>query len=117
MLYEILIEDIGRLVLLAYDKRVDKLKGKRDRCKQKVNLKAVFDQNGNPTGKEYWKPSKRWEKFNRTLERLQNKRREQTKTFIYTIAHGQYKNYDCVAIGNYIPKGEVSVLLRPYSGN
>ncbi|MFI5344661.1 MAG: RNA-guided endonuclease InsQ/TnpB family protein, partial [Chlamydiales bacterium] len=112
------IEIASPTFLKSYDKRIDILKGKRDHCKRKAHLKAVFDQNGNPTGKEYWKSSKRWEKLNRTLERLQNKRREQTKTFIYTIAHRLYKNYDCVAIGDYTPKGEgISTQMRRAMNN
>ena len=67
---------------------------------------SVIDEQGQPTGKTYWKPSKQWEKRNRVLERALRKRREQTKTFLYTTAHALYAKYDCVGIGDYAPHGD-----------
>lgn len=92
--------------LKKFDKRIDELKSKRDSCQKKSVQAAVLDENGNPTGKTYWVPSKRWKKYNNTLERALQKRRYQTKTFLFTLAHALYNKYDCVGIGNYTPKGE-----------
>lgn len=92
--------------LKKYDIRIDELKSKRDHCQKKSRQIAVLDESGNPTGRTYWKPSKRWTKYHNTLERALQKRREQTKTFLYTIAHSLYHKYDCVGIGNYTPHGD-----------
>ncbi|MCA2541262.1 MAG: transposase [Microcystis sp. M54BS1] len=100
------IEITAPFFLKAYDKRLDELKSKRDHCKRKAHLRQVVNQEGHATGNDYWESSKRWQKYNKYLERLQHKRREQTKTFIYTAAHRLYKNYDCVGIGDYTPNGE-----------
>jgi hypothetical protein len=85
--------------LKTFDKRIDELKSKRDRCLRKSKRLPVLDQQGKETGKEYYLPSKKWEKYNRSLKKAERKRREQTKTFMYTTAHSLYKEYDCVAIG------------------
>jgi putative transposase len=92
--------------LKIYDKRQDELKGKRDRCQKKSKRVPVLDERGNPTGKEYYLPSKRWEKYDRALRSLFRKRREQTKTFMFTSAHRLFREYDCVGIGDYTPHGE-----------
>lgn len=91
--------------LKTYDKRIDELKAKRDRCKKKAKKCAVLDDKGQPTGKEYYLPSKQWKKYDQTLKRALRKRRDQTKTFMYTTAHVFYREYDCVAIGDYTPDG------------
>ncbi len=92
--------------LKNFDKRLDEIKSKRDRCKRKVKRVAVLDQKGDPTGKEFCLPSKRWKKYDDALKSALHKRREQTKTFMFTSAHRLFKNYDCVAIGDYTPSGE-----------
>ena len=69
---------------------------------------CVFSGNtseGNTTGKKYWEPSRRWKKLDATLQRLLAKRRDQTKTFLYTLANRLFQEYDLVAIGNYTPRG------------
>ena len=91
--------------LKTYDKRIDELKAKRDRCKKKSKKCIVLDDKGQPTGKEYYLPSKQWKKYDQTLKRALRKRRDQTKTFMYTTAHVFYREYDCVAIGDYTPDG------------
>jgi putative transposase len=91
--------------LKTFDKRIDELKSKRDKCQRHSQLKAVLDDKGNPTGKKYWQASKRWEKFNTVLDTVYAKRREQTKTYGYTIANKLYRDYDCIAVGNYTPQG------------
>ncbi len=91
--------------LKLYDKRIDELKSKRDRCNKRAKKMAVTDQEGNPTGKEIQFPSKRWSKYHRALEKALHKRQEQTKTFVYTLAHRLCQQYDCIGIGDYTPDG------------
>jgi putative transposase len=91
--------------LKTYDKRIDELKSKRDRCNKRANKVIITDQQGKPTGKEIRLPSKRWQKYHRTLEKALRKRQEQTKTFVYTLAHRLCQKYDCIGIGDYTPDG------------
>ena len=92
--------------LKVYDRRMDELRALRDRCQRKSQQISVVDEHGQSIGKTYWKPSKRWKKRNSVLERMLRKRREQTKTFLYTTAHALYAKYDCVGIGDYTPHGD-----------
>lgn len=91
--------------LKTYDKRIDELKSKRDRCQKKAKKCIVINDKGEPIGKEYYLPSRQWEKYHYALMRALRKRRDQTKAFMYTIAHSLYRTYDCVAIGDYTPDG------------
>ena len=100
------VEMIAPSWLKIYDKRIDELKSKRDRCQKKSRQKIALDEKGNPIGKTYWESSKRWKKYHKTLERALQKRREQTKTFLFTTAHHLYHQYDCIGIGDYTPHGE-----------
>ena len=100
------IEIAAPIWLKKYDRRLDELKSKRDRCVKKSVKKLVLDASGNPTGKEYWEPSRRWKKHNSTYQYALKKRREQTKTFLYTVAHRLFKEYDCIGIGDYTPHGD-----------
>ncbi len=106
------VDTEGRAVEIAaphwlkpYDKRIDELKSKRDRCNKRSKKVVVTDQQGKPTGKEIQLPSKRWQKYHRTLEKALHKRQEQTKTFVYTLAHRLCRQYDCIGIGDYTPNG------------
>lgn len=92
--------------LKIYDKRLDELISKRDHCNKKSKTISILDAVGNPTGKEFYKSSKRWNHYDKAIKRILTKRREQTKTFMYTIAHVLFKKYDCVSIGDYAPNGE-----------
>jgi putative transposase len=87
--------------LKIYDKRIDELKSKRDRCLKKSKKLAV----GNVV-KEKYVPSKRWHKYQKTLEKVRHKRQEQTKTYVYTISHQICKTYDVIGVGDYAPQGE-----------
>ena len=49
--------------LKGYDRRIDELKSKRDRCQKRAKKAPVLDSQGLPTGKEYTIPSRRWQKF------------------------------------------------------
>lgn len=80
------------------DKRIDELISLRDRCERKSH-KVTTDNSF------FWQPSRRWKKFNHIIERARRKRREQTKTFLFTIAHALFKQYDLVSIGDYTPDG------------
>ncbi len=91
--------------LKKYDKQIDQLKAKRDHCDKKAHKIAILDKEGKDTGKFYYKPSRRWSRLNSTLNKSYNKRREQTKTFMYTTAHRLIAEYDCVGIGDYAPHG------------
>lgn len=91
--------------LKIHDKRIDELKSKRDSCQKKAKKILILDEKGAPTGKEVVLPSNRWQKLNSTLEKVWHKRREQTKTFMFTVAHRLCKQYDCIGIGDYTPKG------------
>lgn len=91
--------------LKNYDKRLDELKSKRDHCNKKSKKSVILDSEGNATGKEYNIPSRQWQKYDRALKKTIRKRREQTKTFMFTSAHQLFQEYDCVGIGDYTPKG------------
>src|SRR5207245_4560490 len=65
----------------------------------------VTDEKGMTTVREYFLPSKRWRRYNHALEQARRKRQEQTKTFMYTLAHQLCKDYDCIGIGHYTPHG------------
>lgn len=99
------VEITAPIWLKSFDKRLDELKSKRDRCHKKSYEVFVKDEKGNPLDKVYWEPSRRWKKYNNRIERLLRKRRDQTKTFLFTAAHYLYKRYDCVGIGDYTPHG------------
>jgi putative transposase len=104
--------------LKQYDKRIDELKGKRDRCEKKAKKVVIKAADGTPTGKEYFVPSRRWEKRQKTLGRALHKRREQTKTFMFTLAHALCRKYDCIAIGDYAPKGNgITTTMRRAMNN
>ncbi len=91
--------------LKNYDKRLDELKSKRDSCNKKSKKVSVIDTKGTPTGKTFFLSSKRWKKYDHAFRKALHKRREQTKTFMFTCAHQLFKEYDCVGIGDYTPNG------------
>jgi putative transposase len=85
--------------LKSYDKRLDQLKSKRDKCKRKSRLITRED------GSQFWLPSKRWLMLNARLQNALRERREQTKQFLYTVANRLYHDYDAVGVGDYVPHG------------
>lgn len=91
--------------LKIYDKRIDELKSKRDKCKKNSKQVDVLDNQGKPIGTKRWQSSRRWVKYNRTLERVLAKRRDQTKTFLFTLANMLFSLYRIVIIGDYTPHG------------
>ena len=91
--------------LKSFDKRLDELTSKRARCNKKSKKMPVLNEDGEPTGTEYVLPSRRWLRYDRAIKATLRKRREQSKTFMYTSAHALFKRYDCVAVGDYAPQG------------
>ena len=103
--------------LKVYDKRIDELKSKRDRCLKKSQKRLVTDSHGNPL-KERFIPSRRWSKYQKALDRARHKRQEQTKTYVYTIAHQICKHYDAIGVGDYTPQGEgITTAMRRAMNN
>jgi putative transposase len=95
--------EFGRLHTITYwDKTIDRLKSKRDRCQRKAKFIELGENRG------YFRPSKRWERLNQALNRAYDRRREQMKQGLYSLAHHLAKRYDVVVIGNYVPTKEVS---------
>ncbi|TFJ91436.1 RNA-guided endonuclease InsQ/TnpB family protein [Lentibacillus salicampi] len=88
-------------LLKYWDKRIDEIKSKRDKC-EKFN-KLVCTENVT-----YFEPSKHWKRLNRALEKAALKRREQIKTLLYSYAHYFSKRYDGVYIGDYTPTPDVA---------
>jgi len=104
--------------LKNYDKRIDELKSKRDRCDKRAKKVIVTDIHGNSTDREMRLPSKRWQKYQRVLEKALHKRQEQTKTFVYTLAHKLCQQYDCIGIGDYTPQGNgITTAMRRAMNN
>jgi putative transposase len=92
--------EIQNLVQLKkMDTRIDELKSRRDKCKKK-SIRVV-----RPDGTFYWKASRRWTFFNQRLDEAYRVRREQTKTFLYTLSNQICKQYDIVCMGDYTPRG------------
>ena len=85
--------------LKSFDKRIDRLKSKRDHCQKQARLITRED------GSQFWLPSRRWLMLNSRLQDVLRKRREQTKQFLYTVANRLYHDYDAVGVGNYVPHG------------
>ncbi|MDH5163930.1 RNA-guided endonuclease InsQ/TnpB family protein [Heyndrickxia oleronia] len=90
--------EFKKLLMINYwDKKIDQLKAKRDICvKQCKTKKSKY-------GNSYTIHSPRWNKLNSAVNRAYNKRREQIKTALYSIAHALYDRYDLVIIGDYTP--------------
>lgn len=85
--------------LKTLERNIDAIKSRRDKCLKKSKLETTIN------GKQYWRPSRRWIFFQTKLDHLYRKRRDQTKTFLYTLANKLYKDYDLVSVGNYTPRG------------
>ena len=82
-----------------FDREIDAIKSKRDKCKRK-SVAVVED------GKVlYYKASRRWTRLDEALKSLQQKRRDQTKQMLQTLSNFLSKNYEVIAIGDYTPRG------------
>ena len=91
--------------LKAFDRRLDEIKSKRDRCKKKSKLIDVVDNEG-VVIKQRWEASRCYKKLDVTYKKILAQRREQTKSFCYRTAHLLFKRYDLVTIGDYAPHGQ-----------
>ena len=87
--------------LRATDKRIDKLKSRRDRCQRKSRLVEVVRQDKS-VGR-HWEPSRRWNRINQALKRAEQKRRDQSKHFLFSVANRLCKRYDLIGVGDYAP--------------
>jgi len=82
-----------------FDREIDRVKSKRDLCQRK-SIPVTED------GKFiYFKPSRRYQRLQKTHRRLLQKRRDQTKLMLQTIANFLCKHYSVIAIGDYTPRG------------
>jgi len=103
--------------LKVYDKRLDELKSKMDKCKKKSRLIHNIDDKGTIINQR-WEPSRRYSKLNITYDKALAKRRDQTKSFCYRISHILYKQYDLVAVGDYTPSGQgITTAMRRSMNN
>lgn len=89
------------------DKEIDKVKSKRDVCR-KMKIKKIKDNNGEYIKTDIIKESKRYKLLSKTIDKLNNKRREQIKQILYSIAHFLCKNYNYIMIGDYTPSIDVA---------
>lgn len=89
--------------LKALDRRIDELKSKRDRCHRKARFICFTREDGSVH--RHWQPSRRWRRYNRALQKLYRQRREQRKTYLYTVANRLCREYDVIAVGDYTPRG------------
>lgn len=92
--------EFGNIYAIKYwDKIIDELKSKRDKCKKK----AKFIKKEHATGKGHFEPSKRYNKLDRALNRAYHAKREQQKQALYAVSHYLAKRYDTVYVGDYTP--------------
>lgn len=80
-----------------FDKQIDKLKSKIGKCKRKSI------QHTSKSGITYYTSSKRYIRLNKALNNVYHKKKVQTDTALYLIANKLVKEYDIIAIGDYIP--------------
>lgn len=94
------------------DKQIDKVISKIDVCKidvcRKQTIKKIKDKNGKYIETIITPSSNRHKRLSKSLDRLRNKRREQIKQMLYTIANFLCKKYDYIMIGDYTPSTDVA---------
>jgi putative transposase len=88
--------------LKALDLRIDNIKQHRDNCKRKSILMEVPHENGHVT--RYWRPSRRWHRYDMALKRAEQKRRDQSKHFLFCAANKLCREYDLIGIGDFAPE-------------
>ena len=88
-------------ILKYWDKRIDDIKSKRDKCEKHSKLVVT-------PFTDYWKPSNRWKRLNHTLEKAYLKQREQMKLVLFRYAHFFSRKYDEILIGDYTPTIDVA---------
>lgn len=96
--------EFDNLYMIKYfDKEIDKVKSKRDKCNKKAH-KCISKY-----GTEYTKPSRRYIKLDKAVKNLCLKRESQIKTALYTIANKLCKEYDEIVIGDYVPSMDTAI--------
>ena len=85
-----------------FDKIIDELKSKRDLCNRKHKKRV------SPNGKNYYVPNKRWVKLDNAIKCVENRRREQIKSIMYSIAHFITDKFDHILIGDYAPSTDTA---------
>lgn len=93
-----------------FDKEIDKLKSKRDKCLKK-SIKCVTEYGG-----EYYKPSKRYLRLDKALNKIYFKRKVQIKDALYKISHRLCDNDDIILIGDYVPSIDNSFQKNMHRG-
>lgn len=96
--------------LVELDRTIDRLKRKRDRKVRRHELVEFQRQDGSVH--RHWQPSAAWTRHDRALKRLEYKRRERIKQFLYSVAHALFDRYDAVGLGNWAPANGDSGLGR-----
>ena len=84
------------------DKQIDKLQTKMSLCRN-PKIKKIYDKNNEYLETIRVHSSNRHKRLSKAIDGLRNKRREQTKQLLYTIAHFLCKRYDYIMIGDYTP--------------
>jgi len=95
------IENLATLKRL--DRRIDELKSRRDRCRRRSRLVQYTREDGSIH--RHWEASRRWKRYDQALQRAYRKRREQSKTFLYTVANALCREYEVIGVGDYTPRG------------
>lgn len=94
--------------LKELDRRIDKLKSKRDRCVRRGRLVEFTRDDG--TVHRHWEPSRRWARYDRALKAAEAKKRDLVKHFFYSVGHRLFETYDVVGIGDFVPANASSGL-------
>ena len=100
------VDNAGQAIEIAnfrgakyFDREIDRVKSKRDVCLRK-SVPVTKD------GKViYFKASRRYQRLDKAHKRLLQKRRDQTKLMLQTVANFLCKHYSVIAIGDYTPRG------------
>jgi putative transposase len=83
------------------DRRIDRIKSKRDHCKRRSTL--VEFQRDDGSVHRHWDPSPRWRRFDDALKRAEEMRRDRIKHHLYGLGNFLYRHYDVVGIGDFTP--------------
>jgi len=86
------------------DRRIDRLRSKRDNCQRKSKL-VEFKRDDGSTHR-HWEPSRRWRRFDTALKRAEEMARDQIKRHLFGVGNLLYRHYDVVGIGDYTPENE-----------
>lgn len=96
------IEIVNTPGLSQLDRRTDKIKSLRDRCKKRSRLVEFTCEDGSVH--RHWEPSPRWKRLDDALKWAEQVRRDRTKHHLYALGHTLFRAYDIVGIGNWAPE-------------